>query len=167
MLAHLASVQKLLTKDGSGTVALRRAPVSPLEAGGYADAACPSLWVFSVSPTQGGPCPWHASAGKPVRLLVGAQCSSVPGGKAAYPERLDQEQVCFQIAPFFLWASVRLLAQRSRHLEAHLHAKHEAHRVAALGGLLPAQRMDADRLLVTRLTILALPSGYQPGCCGI
>lgn len=41
-------------------------------------------------------------------------------------------------------------------LEAHLHAKHEAHRVAALGGLLPAQRMDADRLLVTGLTILAL-----------
>jgi len=36
-------------------------------------------------------------------------------------------QVCFQIAPFCLWALVRLLAQGTKHLEAHLHAKHEAH----------------------------------------
>lgn len=88
---------------------------------------------------------------------MGAQHTpDMPRGKAVYPERLGQAQVCFQIAPFFLRALIRLLAQGTRHLEAHLHTKHEAHRVAALGGLLPAHRMDADRLFATRLTILAL-----------
>lgn len=80
----------------------------------------------------------------------------MPRGKTAYPERLGQEQACFQIAPCSLWALARLLAQGNRHLEAHLHAKQEAHRAAALGGLLPAQRMDAGRLLATRLAISAL-----------
>lgn len=76
-----------------------------------------------------------------MRLLVGAQHTrDMPRGKAIYPERLGQAQVCFQIAPFFLRALVRLLAQGTRHLEAHLHTKHETHRVAALGGLLASTK---------------------------
>lgn len=94
---------------------------------------------------------WEAS-----EASSGCPASRRARRESYHPERLGQEQVRFQMAPFFLWASVQLLAWGSRHLEAHLYAKHEAHRVAALGGLLPAQRMDADRLLVTRLTILAL-----------
>lgn len=128
----------------------------------YADVACPSPWVPSVSPAQGVSeykhrtlpltriC-WEANG-----VPIGCPAYTRHRGKAIYPERLGQAQVCFQIAPFFLRALVRLLAQGTRHLEAHLHAKHKTHRVAAPGCLLPAQRMDADRLLATRLTILDL-----------
>lgn len=90
-----------------------------------------------------------------MRLLVGAQHTpDMPRGEAAYPESLGQTQVCFQIAPFFLL--VRLLAQGTKHLEAHLHAKHEAHTQDCSLRRLAANTKDGCRSAACDTPILAL-----------
>lgn len=141
--------QKCPTEEGGGAVTLKRG-FFPWRQLMYPALWCPHCHVHEEESEYKAStlAPWRrasTSARKLVRLLVGAlHIPDMARGKAAYAERLGQTQVRFQIAPFFsrpwfcflhrvpgIWKLICMPSMRPE-------------RVAALKGLLPAQRMDGD-----------------------
>lgn len=104
------------------------------------------------------PLPWRVSAQNRGKTpLKQASSTHLPQleGEAAYSERLEQTEMNFQIAPFFSQApSYRFLGgggggggDGTGHLETHLHAKHEACRIAAMEGLLGCQHKGRPQMV--------------------